>query len=192
MGRLPGGIAENRDWRGSGDVVGGLKHASGIGSDAEGGEIISGNILGMLGLGQVIADAYIHPVLARLESGELLEFGCVALDFAVEIVGEEIEVPVVIDKAAIDTAIVEIADPIEAGRIRHGQGTQQDGVNQGEDRGARADAECDREDHGGGKAGGLGKLTEGGSDVSHSSVYGRTEPSTESSDGCGSVQVRSW
>ena len=166
MGGLPGGIAENCDRCGSGDVIGGLEHASGVGSDAEGGEVISGNIFGAFRLGHAVADANVHPVLAGLESGELLEFGCVVLYFAVEIVGEEIEVAVIVDKAAIDAAVVEVADPVEGGRIRYGQGAQQDRVNQGEDRGVRPNAEGDREDDRGSEAGRIGKLTEGGSDVS--------------------------
>jgi len=106
---LPCGVAENGDGRGARDVVRGLKHAAGVGADAKGREIIARDIFGALGLGHSVADADVHHVLAGLEGGELLEFGGTVLEFTVKVVGEEIEVAVVVDEAAVDAAVVEVA-----------------------------------------------------------------------------------
>ena len=92
---------------------------------------------------------------------------------AVEIVGEKIEVAIVVDEASVDAAVVEVADAVQACRICDRKRLQEDRVDQREDRCVRADAEGDREDNRSGEAGGLGELAEGKFDIGHGQDYGR-------------------
>ena len=126
-----------------------------------------------------------------LKGGKLLELGGVVLDVAVEVVGEEIEVAVVIDEAAIDTAVIKVADAIEGRRIRHRKRAQQNGVDESEDRYIRADAERNREHDRGGESRSFCELAEGEFDVWHSQRYGRAETSSGSRYGCERAQVPS-
>src|SRR5262249_55969743 len=141
--------------------------------------------------GQVVADADVHHVLAGLKGGELLELGSVVLEFAIEVVREEIEVAVVVDESTVDAAVIEVADAIEGRRIRHRKRAQKNGVDEGEDRYIRADAERNCQHDRGGESGSLGELAEGGFDVRHSHWNGRAEQSTESRYGWENWQVPS-
>src|ERR1700733_4091794 len=53
--------------------------------------------------------ANVHHVLSRLEGGQLFELGRGLAEVAIEIVGEEIEVAVVVHEAAIHTAVVDVS-----------------------------------------------------------------------------------
>ena len=95
MRRLPIRIAQYRNWRCAGLVVGGKQHAAGIGSDAEGGKIIAGNIFSTLRFGGAGAAANAHRALPRLHGCQLFELGRGVDEMAVEFVGKQIEVSVV-------------------------------------------------------------------------------------------------
>ncbi len=64
----------------------------------------------------------------------------------IKIVGEDVEIAVLTHEAAVNTAVVGVADTIEPGRIRHRQRTQQDSLHQRKDGGVRSDTESQRDD----------------------------------------------
>ncbi len=88
-----------------------------------------------------------------MKSGELLKLRSVIAELTVEIVGKNVEIAVVIDEAAVYTAIVFVADAIERRGIGYRQRLQQDGVYQREDGGVGANAKSKGENHGDGKSG---------------------------------------
>jgi hypothetical protein len=72
---------------------------------------------------------------------------------AIQLVREEIEIPVVVDEAAIDATVVLVADPVERLRVGHRQRFQQHRMDQREDGGIRPDPQRNRQYDSYGKAG---------------------------------------
>ena len=124
------------------------KRSASVGRHLEGGEVISGDILAAQGLGQLIgiAAADAETRTASLEGGELLELRRRGGEALIELIREE--PPTVILQTALHAAIVAVTRAIKAGWIGHRQRLEHDGVNEREDRGGCADAQCQSE-HGG-------------------------------------------
>ena len=177
---LPGLIAEYRDRGCAGLVVGGKERAAGIGSEAERREIVSGDVFGGFCLCRSWSGADVDAVVAGLEGGELFELGRGVLEVAVEIVGEDVEIAIVVDVAAVHAAVVEVANAVQGRGIGDRERLQQNRVDQGEDGDVGSDAEGDGEDHGGGEAGGLPELAEGKFEIVHIG-YGREDSGRVSS-----------
>ena len=121
MLRLPGLVAEDGDRSCAGHVVRGHERAAGIGSEAEGGEVVAGNVFANFSLRGRGAHADVHHVVSGLEGGELLELGGVVLEMAVEIVGEEVEIAVVVFVASVDAAVVGVANAVQSRGTGDGQ-----------------------------------------------------------------------
>src|SRR5258708_2823282 len=85
----------------------------------------------------------------------------------VKIVREEVEIPVVIDKAAVDAAVIQVPHSVERLRVGHRKRFQQNRVYQRENRRVRPDSQRNRENDGHGKGGRLAKLTERDEDLMH-------------------------
>ena len=83
----------------------------------------------------------------------------------IEIVREEVEVAVIVFESVVVAASVLVSDAIEARRFGHRQGSQEDAVDQGEDRGVRADSEGESKYRREGETGGVAELSEGITDV---------------------------
>ena len=79
------------------------------------------------------------------------------LEHVIRVCGEERVVPVVVP-AAVDTAIIVVADADEGLGIGHRQVMEQDGIDQREDGRVCADAEGQRQEHGNGKTRRLAQL----------------------------------
>ena len=113
--------------------------ATGIGTDAEHGKIVSRNILCALRLSRLIAasapDSF--ETTSRLKGGEFSKSGCVVAESLVFVVGEER--PVIL-QSAIHAAILVVANAVKFTRLRHRQGFQQYGMYQREDCGGRANS----------------------------------------------------
>ncbi len=118
---------------------------------------------------------------------------------AIEVVGEEVEVAVVVDEAAIDAAVVEVADAVQARGIGDGQRFQQNRVNQGEDGGVRSDAERDGENDCGSEAGRFAELAQREFQIVHraasgvwTGTYSNCEQARESGDSicAGDLSIR--
>src|ERR1700758_675444 len=133
MGRLPCGVAQNRNGSGSGNVVGGLKQTTGVSANSKGREVVPRDVFRALRLGHVVADPDVHRVLARLKSGELLKLRGVVLDLGVELEKKKIKRAFVFKNPAVDTTVVKITDPIQRRRIRHWKRAQQNGMDERED-----------------------------------------------------------
>ena len=88
----------------------------------------------------------LHCPLPACDAGELLEFGRRFLQVQKEIVGEDVEVAVLADEAAIDAAVIGVADAVELFRIGDGEAAQENPLHQREDRRIGADAEGQRDD----------------------------------------------
>lgn len=86
---LPGSVTEDGDGSRARNIIGGREQASGVGADAEGREVIAGDVFGALRLCRGVADADAFGFLAGLEAGQLLELRGGVLDLAVKIVGEK-------------------------------------------------------------------------------------------------------
>ena len=103
-----------------------------------------------------------------LKRGQLGELRRVLLHELVEGIGEH--APFVL-RAALDAAVLPLADAVEAGRIDHRQRFEHDGVDEGEDRGRGADAERQGEHGGQGKDGRLTHLAESVGDILAQSLH---------------------
>ncbi len=88
---------------------------------------------------------HVVAVLARLHGRELLKFGSSLTQALIQIVGENGKVAIRVLEAAIDAAIIRVANAIELRRVGDRQGAQQNALDQGEDGGIRADAESQGE-----------------------------------------------
>src|SRR5215469_16754889 len=84
---------------------------------------------------------------AGLEGGELGDLGAVVAEVGIEGVGVDGEVRPAI--AADVATIIGVAEAVETGGIGHRQRLQHDGVNEGENRSVRSDAEGKSDDRGG-------------------------------------------
>ena len=76
----------------------------------------------------------------------MFELGRGLLEVTIQIVGEEVEVTVVVDEAAVDAAVVEVPNTIESGWIGHWERLQQNRVNQSEYGSVGTDAKSQRDD----------------------------------------------
>ncbi len=108
--------------------------------------------------GMIAADAAnAEGGAAGLEGGEILEAGSVVAELAILLGGEER--PVVLH-AAVDAAVLVVADADELAGLHHRQRLEQHGMDEGEDGSGGADAESQRKDGGDGKAGRLEELAQ--------------------------------
>ena len=158
---MPSLITEYRNWGSAGLVVGRKERAAGKGSEAERREIVSGDVLGGFCFCGSLSGADVDAVVPGLESGQLFELGRRVLKMAVEVVGEEIKISIVVFVAAVHAAIVQVANAVQGRGVNDGEGLQKDRVDQSEDGDVGSDAEGDGEDYGGGEARGLSELAEG-------------------------------
>ncbi len=99
------------------------------------------------------------PCVAGFHSRKLFKLRQALLEHVIGVGGEERVVPVVVP-AAVNAAIVFVADADEGLGIGHRQIMQQDGVDQREDRRVCADAERQCEQNGDGKARRFAKLAQ--------------------------------
>ena len=111
------------------------------------------------GLGSGAADGNGPPGVAGLHRGQLLELRQVLLEHVIGVCGEERVVPFVVP-AAVDAAVVVVADADEGFGICYRQVMKQDGIDQREDGRVGADAEGEREQHGNGEPRRLAQLAE--------------------------------
>ena len=84
-----------------------------------------------------------------------------------QVVGEDIEIAFVADKAAIDAAVIRVSDPIKLRWIAHRQSAQQNTLHQREDRGVGSNAESKRNHCRQRKAGRLPQLAKCIADILH-------------------------
>src|SRR5262249_3791230 len=144
--RVPRVMADHDDgWRRRRVVVGG-EDAAAEGADAEGREVVAGDVLApqrargdVNNIAPSPADA--DTEAARLEGGQLFELGRRLFEAFEE--REREHAPAIL-RSALDAAVVAVADPVEAFRIGNRERAQHDLVNQREDRGRAADAERKR------------------------------------------------
>jgi hypothetical protein len=92
---------------------------------------------------------------------------------AIQIVRKEVEIAIVVHKAAIHAAVVEVSNAVQTCGIGDRERLKQNRVNQREYGGVGSDAERDGEDYGGGEAGRLPKLAQRKFEIVHSSMDGR-------------------
>ncbi len=145
------------------------KDAAREGADAEGVEVISGDIFGAERSSGLLAFAADGGVPASgLKRGDLLEFRRIARQPLEQRI--RIHAPVVL-RAAFDAAIVADTDAVETGRVGDGQRPKHDLVNQSEDGGRAADAERHGEDRGRGENGRLAELPQRVDDIRFKSVH---------------------
>src|ERR1700722_4239770 len=97
-------------------------------------------------LRQRISAAHAEPALPRLHRGELLKLRRGVFQVLIEFVGKYVEIAVVADKPAIDTAIVSVADTVKLRRIGHRQRPQQNPLHERKDGRSRPDAESQSND----------------------------------------------
>ena len=111
------------------------------------------------GLGSGAADGNGPPGVAGLHRGQLFELRQALLEHVIGVGGKERVVPVVVP-AAVDAAVVFVADADEGFGIGYRQVMEQDGIDQREDGRVGADAEREREQHGNGEPRRLAQLAE--------------------------------
>ena len=150
VGRLPGVMTEHDDGRRRRRVVVSREQAAAEGTDTERREVVARNVFGSQrtcrGVDPRAANAQCRA--ARLKGRQLIELGRLSLQPLEQRKREQAPAAL---RAAIDAAVIAVADAIEALRIRHGQRPQHDGVDEGKDRGRAANAQRQRQNGRGGK-----------------------------------------
>src|ERR1700691_4707480 len=167
---LPGAIANHCNRRRRCLVVRGLEGASGEGAKAKGVEVVAADEFAPQRLGDAIALAAASAdwSASSLKRGELFELRRVLLHELIEGIREH--APVIL-WAALDAAVLPVADAVETGRIHHGQRLEHYGVDKRKDGGRGSDAERQREHGGHGKDWGLTHLSECVRDVLAQSLH---------------------
>ncbi len=147
VGALPGVMAQHEDRRRRRRVVRGGEDAAAECADAEGREVIAGDVLrAQRSRGRVdVLPAGADAPDAGLKRRDLLELGHLALQPLVQRIREH---PPAFLRAALHAAVGAVADPVEARRVADRERTQHHGMDQREDGGGAADAERQREDRG--------------------------------------------
>ena len=85
---------------------------------------------------------------ARLHRCHLLKLGRGVANMAVQLIGENIEIAVVVQETAVHAAVIFVAHAVQGFGIDHRQRLHQHRMDQGEDGGVGADTERKREDDG--------------------------------------------
>src|ERR1700761_7169416 len=155
---LPGTKAHHGDARSSLAIVVRCERAAHVRENAKGGKIIAGNVLALEWFGWFVAPVAADPdhALPGLEGGQLGETSGFSAKLLVLLIGEE--GPVVLH-AAVNAAILFVANPPQVCRVGYWQRLQQHCINQGEDRCGGAYAQRQGENRGRRESWRLGELT---------------------------------
>ena len=157
-GALRGLIAQHRHRRRPWLVVAHGQHTAYLRANAQREKVVAADILAEQRLAHSVAAAHAIGVAPRLYRGQLLKLRRRLLQMQIKVIGIDIEVALVVHVAALDAAVVLVADAIELFGIGDRQRLEQNALHQRKDRGVGPDAQRQRNDRCRCKSGRLAQL----------------------------------